>query len=66
MSGFADLPPLLRPDEAAVLLRTSRRAVYVAVQRAQLPGVVRIGGRLLFRRDELLEWLGLKAKEKRP
>lgn len=53
--------PLLFPvDEAASLLRTSRRAIYVMVERRQLPGVVRIGRRLLFRSSDLLDWLNQK------
>lgn len=55
----ADLPLLLTPDDLAGLLRTTRQAVYVAAARAQLPGVVRVRRRLLFRRDDVLEWLGL-------
>lgn len=52
-----DLPPLLTVDETAVLLRTSRKAVYAMAERAQLPGVTRIGRRLLIRSVELLDWL---------
>ena len=37
-----DLPRLLTIDEAAELLRTTRRAIYAMVERRQLPGVVRI------------------------
>ena len=36
------LPILLTIDEAADLLRTSRRAIYAMIARRQLPGVVRI------------------------
>ena len=50
-------PLLLTPDEAAALLRTTRKAIYAMAERAQLPGVTRIGRRLLFRRDDLLSWL---------
>jgi excisionase family DNA binding protein len=50
-------PPLLTAGEVAVALRTSRKAVYAMVERAQLPGVTRIGRRLLVRRDDLLAWL---------
>lgn len=69
MTGH-DLPLLLTVDELAELLRTTPQAVYVAAARAQLPGKVRIGRRLLFRRDEVLAWLGLasetpKRREKR-
>jgi excisionase family DNA binding protein len=50
-------PPLLTVNEVAAVLRTSRKAVYAMVERAQLPGVTRIGRRLLVRRDDLLFWL---------
>jgi excisionase family DNA binding protein len=48
---------LLTADEAAALLRTSRKAIYAMAERAQLPGITRIGRRLLVRRDDLLSWL---------
>jgi excisionase family DNA binding protein len=50
-------PLLLTIDEVAVLLRTTRKAVYAMAERAQIPGVTRIGLRLLIRRDDLLSWL---------
>jgi excisionase family DNA binding protein len=63
MSPARALPPLLTADEAAELLRTSRRGIYSLAQAARLPGAVRIGRRLLVRRDELLTWLGLDDEE---
>jgi excisionase family DNA binding protein len=36
------LPYLLKAEEAAELLRTSRKAIYTMVERGQLPGVVRL------------------------
>lgn len=48
---------LLTPAEVADLLRTSRKAVYAMVERQQLPGVTRIGRRILVRSDMLLHWL---------
>jgi excisionase family DNA binding protein len=48
---------LLTVDEVAILLRTSRKAVYAMVERRQLAGVRRIGRRVLIDRDELLHWL---------
>jgi excisionase family DNA binding protein len=57
-SAFDDLPAaLLTPGEVAELLRTSRKAVYALIQRRQMPGVIRIGRRLLIRRRDLLHWL---------
>ena len=50
-------PVLLTVAEPAALLRASRKAVYAMVERGQLPGVIRIGRRLLFRRDALVDWL---------
>ena len=40
--------------------RTTRRAVYAMVERRQLPGVVRLRRRVLFRSDVLLDWLDQK------
>jgi excisionase family DNA binding protein len=51
------LPVLLTVDEVAELLRTSRKAVYAMAERGQLPGVTRIGRRLLVCRDELRSFL---------
>ena len=55
------LPMLLTADEAASLLRTTRKAIYAMVERKQLPGVTRIGRRVLVRQDVLLEWLRQKS-----
>ena len=51
---------LLTADETADLLRTTRKAIYVMVERRQLPGVTRIGKRLLVNRRRLLDWLDQK------
>ena len=51
------LPVLLMVDEAADLLRTTRRAIYAMIERRQLPGVIRIRRRVLLRADDLLDWL---------
>ena len=54
-------PVLLTVVEAAALLRTTRRAVYAMVERRQLPGVVRIRRRVLFRAAALLDWVDQKS-----
>jgi excisionase family DNA binding protein len=51
------LPIYLTPNEAAHLLRTSRKAIYVLIERRQLPGVTRIGRRLLIRTESLVHFL---------
>ncbi len=53
----APLPELADVGEVAAWLRTSPKAVYAMVERAQLPGAVRIGRRLLFDRATLVHWL---------
>ena len=51
---------LLTVDDAAELLRTTRRAVYAMVERRQLPGIIRIRRRVLLRTADLLDWLDQK------
>ncbi len=55
------LPMLLTAEEAADLLRTTRRAIYAMIERGQLPGVVRVRRRVLLRSDALLHWLEQKC-----
>jgi RNA polymerase sigma factor (TIGR02999 family) len=54
------LEALARVYEAAALLRTTRRGIYAMVERRQLPGIIRIGRRVLLRGDDLLHWLDQK------
>jgi len=54
-------PLLLTVDETADLLRTTRKAVYALIERRQIPGVTKLGRRVLVRSDELLDWLRQKS-----
>jgi excisionase family DNA binding protein len=65
-AAVAALPILPSADEAADLLRTSRRAIYAMVERNQLPGVTRIGRRMLFRGVDLLRWIDRKRAPSSP
>jgi excisionase family DNA binding protein len=56
-----DLPVLLTVDETAEILRTTRKGIYAMIERAQIPGVTRIGRRVLVRSDVLLRWLDQKT-----
>ncbi len=68
--GTPELAPLLTVDEVADLLRRSAKSIYAMIERAQLPGVTRLGRRVLVRRDDLLRWLNesraSSRKERRP
>ena len=50
-------PALLLVPEVAALLRTSPKAIYALIERGALPGVVRIGRRILVQRQVLLDFL---------
>ena len=51
------LPLLLTVAETATLLRTTPKAVYAMVERGALPGVTRLGRRVLIRSTDLLDFL---------
>lgn len=57
MSSRESLPLLLTVNETAAFLRTTRKAVYVMIERGLLPGVTRIGRRVLVRSTDLLDFL---------
>ena len=57
------LPMFLTTDEAADLLRTSRKAIYMMIERRRLPGVKRIGRRVLVRTE--ICYVGSTNKESR-
>jgi excisionase family DNA binding protein len=52
---------LLTPVEVGDLLRTSRKAVYTMIERRQLPGVVKLGRRVLVKQACLIEFLDRDA-----
>ena len=56
-------PILLTPDETAALLRTSRKAIY-AMTGESVAGVTRIGRRVLYRRDALVDWSTRSARRR--
>src|SRR5262245_14343599 len=55
------LPRLLTPEEVGTLLRKSTKSIYAMTERFQLPGVIRIGRRVLIRQDDLLDFLRQSA-----
>ncbi len=57
VSDVRSLPMFLTVDETADLLRTTSKAIYSMVDRGQIPGVTRIGKRLLLYRDDVIRWL---------
>jgi excisionase family DNA binding protein len=57
MSATEPLPLLLTVAETAALLRTSPKAIYAMIERGLLPGVTRLGRRVLVRSDHLLDFL---------
>jgi excisionase family DNA binding protein len=56
-----EFPLLLTADETAELLRTTKKGVYAMIERGQVPGVTRIGRRVLVRSDLLLDWIRQKS-----
>jgi excisionase family DNA binding protein len=60
-SVSGNLPIFMNADEVAMLLRTSRKAVYTLAERGLLPGRTRIGRRILFRTAVLLNWLNQES-----
>jgi excisionase family DNA binding protein len=53
----SSLPFFLTAAEAAKLLRTTRAAIYMRIERGLMPGAVKDGRRVLIRRDDLLAYL---------
>ena len=47
---------MLTVEEAAAFLRVDRKTLYEAIEKKQVPGVVRIGRCIRLHRDALLAW----------
>jgi excisionase family DNA binding protein len=58
VSTVETLPLLLTPAEVAELFRTTVRGIYAMRDRGQIPGL-KLGRRLLFKRDDVLGIIGL-------
>lgn len=56
----ASLPRFLKVNEVAALLRCKRRTIYDMVEQGRIPHR-KVGGRLLFDLDEIIDW----TKQKR-
>ena len=49
------LPSFLKVDEVANLIRCKKRTIYDMVEHERIP-YRKVGGRLLFDADEIIEW----------
>lgn len=58
-----ELPEIITAAEVARLLRVSRKTVYAAFKRGELPGGFRVGNSLRFHRDAVLKWMRGEALE---
>lgn len=48
---------LMTAEELAEFLRVTRKAVYEMVHKGEVPGVIRLGRRLRFRRESIDRWI---------
>jgi excisionase family DNA binding protein len=61
----SSLPPVLRVEELARLLRVNRKTAYEVVASGKLPGVRRLGRSIRIDRDAVLEWLSGQVRVSR-
>ena len=54
-------PAFMKADELAELLRVNRKTVYEAASRDEIPGIVRLGRVIRFRRKAVLAWAELEG-----
>lgn len=52
-----ELHHLLTPQDLADLIRRPIKAIYQMNHRGQIPGAVKLGAKLLFKRDTVLDWI---------
>jgi excisionase family DNA binding protein len=52
---IGELPRFLRVEEVATLLRCKKRTIYDMVEQERIP-FRKVGGRLLFDADEIVQW----------
>jgi predicted DNA-binding transcriptional regulator AlpA len=57
MNGGSPADELLRPQEVAEWLRNTQSTLGTWRQEHRGPAFIRIGGRVLYRRDAVAEWL---------
>ena len=61
MSTSTELPEVMTAEEVAKFLRVNIKTVYESFKAGQIPGR-RVGKRVVFWRDALLEWLRSKER----
>lgn len=61
-STLSRLPSFVTVDELAALMRVDRKTLYQAIERGEVPGVMRLGRTLRIRRRVVADWLDGKAR----
>ena len=56
-----EVPPLMTVEELALLLQTSKGAVYARLARGGIPGALRLGRTLRFDRRIIVHWLSANS-----
>ena len=60
-SAAGDLPQVITVPELANLLQVSRASAYRAIDREEVPGVIRVGRLIRISRPAVLAWLHAKG-----
>lgn len=55
------VPPLMTVEELALLLQTSKGAIYARLARGGIPGALRLGRTLRFDRRVIVQWLSANS-----